>query len=1049
MLGDCMDPEEALNLFVSSHFKLLLAPEFSYAVYKREKLNFFTENKKNLHGVPKDKDIAEQAIKYLIKNGVICDDSKLAEVFGLPFFKENIHNKEQIVGTLHLQKSTIAIIDPKKLSQSRYRHRLRKEIKEEIIQEQKDVIDKAIERKKEEYELVPSVLDGTDFAEPIPEEQEPADEDRFVPWWKRLKLSQDPFPTQEGLAPLAVDLYEKIVFKTPIFEKYVYLANSEPGELFKDTIFFGEFGSGKTTLFDYLEKPLLIEKVFTIYIQLYAEQSFQTLLTNFRKKLYDGLCEKHQLLYKNDPHPWLGSSDFQEGIEKLLTNFSANEDIRGFVTIIDDLHKDSDAFELAMKFINNLQIFKGELVRQIKNLRLAFFVAGSAEWERTIKNDPKYSGSYARQETMPPVTEEAAYEMLNKRLAAFATNLETIRTIDIGFVKRIYRGLQNNKLPITFRSFIQAALSEFGNGNFSILTVDPVHISKEVIVDIRGILESNKILKKKFANLLFGGGIQKEENRKRCLELLVLTYLKNGITEDTRELRENSFGFQRLVRSQLMQKAKLFGDRFKWVICKELSEQNHIVLQRHNLSLEDYLVKIYITPVLMKAKKVEQISEELKRLDLVIKLLTNKEARNLAKASRTKHVHIIEEMDRFERLSDSGIIVRDCIESLALLTKAIARFMGLQIELTDDLPLLTDFWKDFWIRPGEISEFLNQCARFENERSNELGWYVCTLYCEAFSVLVKFFEDERDKSRIMVIPLAGLSNEEILWFREIREKWAKNEFIKVADLTVTIIGKKLGMFLFHVFELLYGDQENRLKNVDSSTRESILQKMKGDQEKGLGILRNEFEQVGRGSLKNFIVGTYGSPTGKQNWEFTFKRALSPLSEIELTRFLDISEQIDAAISQRKDNVANAEQQSRIHSFVLGALEITKRINMAYLLLLEKCLHVIETEGQARFTYYFSFSELKDKDRLSPIFVKPSNAERIAEQLIREKPLVKIDFEDSQTIESRFGIAYREFVTIIARLVKQSPAESKKTGLCVKIARSIGSTFTLFISKADN
>lgn len=208
------------------------------------------------------------------------------------------------------------------------------------------------------------------------------------------------------------------------------------------------------------------------------------------------------------------STDYQENVKKLLQKFSGNENVRGLIIIIDNLHKNPDEFEIAMKFINNLQLFKCELVEDIPQLNIGIFVAGSADWEKIIKNDPKFQGSYIRQETMPPISEEIANEMLNRRLSAFATNPDTIKTIDKGFVSRIYRGLQK-KEPITFRSFIRAALQEFEKGNFSILTVDPIHISKEDLVDIKTALEWNPILKKKIDNLLYGGKIQREENRKK------------------------------------------------------------------------------------------------------------------------------------------------------------------------------------------------------------------------------------------------------------------------------------------------------------------------------------------------------------------------------------------------------------------------------------------------------------------------------------------------------------------------------------------------------
>jgi len=300
----------------------------------------------------------------------------------------------------------------------------------------------------------------------------------------------------------------------------------------------------------------------------------------------------------------------------------------------------------------------------------------------------------------------------------------------------------------------------------------------------------------------------------------------------------------------------------------------------------------------------------------------------------------------------------------------------------------------------------------------------------------------------MLVPFSGLSNEEIIRFREIREKWSSNQFFEVARLTTTVVEKKLKFFLFHVFELLYGDRENRLKHLDSTTRDYIVQNIKKDQARGFGISKNEFEQVNRGNYKNFIIGSYGSPIGKQNWDLIFKSALSPLSETEMKQFLDVFAELDIATTHFKESAINAEQQSGIYSYVLKTIDATRRINGAYLKIIESCLHVIETGGQPRFAHYFSFSELRDKDQLLPIFIKQANADRICEQLLREKPLVAIDLEDSQAIESRYSTSYREFVAIVSRLINQTQIESHQSGLSLKIEKSNGSSITLLIDKID-
>jgi len=1041
MGNDLVDRNEALNLFIKGNFKLILSEPFPKEIFKKAKLTFFMDGHKNV-GVPRDEEIAGQAAYYFIRNGVISSEDKLCKVLSLPFFAKNIRNKEPFLELLRLQKSTIAIVEPKKLSEAEVREKVRQEIKQEIIEEQVQDIEDAIEKKREEYLLVPSILDQQEFEELVGE-VEPSAEEEFLPWWKHLKLTGDPFPIQEGLAKIADDLYEKVVYKTPIFEKHLVLMKESPEELFKDTIFFGEFGSGKTTLFDYLKKPLMNEKIFAIYIQLYAESTFQALLAKFNKKLFERLCELYELLYDADPRVWLKSPEFQDNIISMLQKFCADDNVKGLVIIIDNLHKNFDEFEIAMKFVNNLQLFKGELVRQIPNLNLGILIAGSAEWEKTIKNQPKFQGSYIRHETMPSITEEAAYEMLNKRLSAFATNPDTIKTIDIGFVRRIYRGLQNNKLPITFRSFIRAALDEFEKSNFTILSVDPVHLSKETLAEIKETIEWNKILKKRFDNILFGGGIQKEENRKKTLELLISTYLQRGIPETSKVFQDNKFGFQRLAKSGLIQKSTS-PSGFKWVVCKELDYANRTIMKEHNLSLEDYLTKIFVAPLHVRPAKVTKTTEELGRIDSLINVIANKEVKGLARASRDKHEAIIEQMERHERTPESANAVSDCITSLALLTKALARFLGLEVAHKDDMGFMKEFWKDFWFSPGEVSEFINQAERFGELRLDEHVWYSCMVYRDAYTVLLGFFEDEVDKSRYMMIPIAGLTNDEIKQFHEIRNSWAKHSYFEVADQTSRLVEKKLRLFLFNVFTLLFGEQEARLSRLDKATREYILQNAKKDQVKGLGSSKNEFEQVNRGNYKNFMISSYDREVGRRNWTQVFKQVFAPLAENDIKNFLDMLAEFNIATSHVKQGAFGAEQQTRIFNYVLKSIDAVRKMNDAYRRLVETGLHVVEEPIEQR-KFYFSLLDLEDKDSLTPAFAKDTNAKRIVAQLLSQDQLA-IDLEDSQFIESLFSIAYREFMTILARLIIQTPMEAKKTGIRVEIVNSRGCIVMLSVSK---
>jgi hypothetical protein len=92
-----------------------------------------------------------------------------------------------------------------------------------------------------------------------------------------------------------------------------------------------------------------------------------------------------------------------------------------------------------------------------------------------------------------------------------------------------------------------------------------------------------------------------------------------------------------------------------------------------------------------------------------------------------------------------------------------------------------------------------------------------------------------------------------------------------------------------------------------------------------------------------MVG-YGSALGKQNWEQIFKKALSPLSENDLKRFLDIFSTISEGNQQAKENTINADNQAEIFSYIIRSIELTKRINSDYRSAIEKSFYAIETGG---------------------------------------------------------------------------------------------------------
>ena len=85
-------------------------------------------------------------------------------------------------------------------------------------------------------------------------------------WWQRLKLNDNPF--ERLRSPLTGSM--EYVVETPIYEKFSGRIDSI-GTLFgKVFVIYGQFGSGKTTLFEYLTNKLrlLDKKIEPIFLRI-------------------------------------------------------------------------------------------------------------------------------------------------------------------------------------------------------------------------------------------------------------------------------------------------------------------------------------------------------------------------------------------------------------------------------------------------------------------------------------------------------------------------------------------------------------------------------------------------------------------------------------------------------------------------------------------------------------------------------------------------------------------------------------------------------------
>lgn len=117
------------------------------------------------------------------------------------------------------------------------------------------------------------------------------------------------------------------------------------------------------------------------------------------------------LLHSNQ----ISDKNYLQIIRNILSELSKQRGFKGFVVVVDDLHKNIKAFEAVIDFLSYLQIFTSNLIKGT-DYNFGLYVAGIPSWVDKISSDPRLSGSLIREEKFPVISELDAYNMLNKRL---------------------------------------------------------------------------------------------------------------------------------------------------------------------------------------------------------------------------------------------------------------------------------------------------------------------------------------------------------------------------------------------------------------------------------------------------------------------------------------------------------------------------------------------------------------------------------------------------------------------------------------------------------
>jgi hypothetical protein len=285
-----MNKEEAIRNFVRKNYTLLKDKEtFDRKRYKDIKKVYFGKELRFRFGNPRDKEICNCFVEdFLIKTQRISDKETLEQIISeTPFLKMNNIKADDYIALIDLTTKKYAIKEEihglnEFEKQEQYIEWLKKERVKELDEHAKKY-DELIEQKKEVYRRLPSILDDADFDEP----KELPKEDETKEWWEELNLRENPFPgPMMGFFQIDKSLYDEIIVETPPIQWALAKIKKEKIDIFhKGFLLGGEFGTGKTTFFDFMAPHLTIIPVEPILIAITDKISVAYYVQNFEKQM--------------------------------------------------------------------------------------------------------------------------------------------------------------------------------------------------------------------------------------------------------------------------------------------------------------------------------------------------------------------------------------------------------------------------------------------------------------------------------------------------------------------------------------------------------------------------------------------------------------------------------------------------------------------------------------------------------------------------------------------------------------------------------------------
>ena len=470
-----MNREEVTDAFIKEHLRPLTDPSAQKDQVKQLRIAFCS--RRGLHSEERfsQRVLADRVVHVIAAAHRDWGRDELTKALSeMPWLRAELGDARiaEQVELLELgRQSTLKPDDLRRLREERYlseveetiSNRVQAEAERRLEDEHRRLLRtlEALRAKQEDLDSRRSVLDSEGpesalDAQANDANAETTDRSPLVAWWQDLGLESDPFFSNKALHRIPKSKFDSVVVQTPFVKEFIDKIARDPTAYFSQAIVvLGEYGSGKSTLFELLEYRSATGGILPLFITLSPNPSVSNLVSRFVTQLGEGLGSAYPELFDHLPvRPHESPDDFGACISAMKAGLTQHSSNSGYYVFVDGLHLPDTFRRQSLEFLQHLQTFQERCARS--SVPVAIFVAGIPSWSEDIAGFPGLSGAISEVTTIPPISAENAVEAVIRRLLSFTPpGVEPPEIVRLPLRRGFDVLAERLRRPPTFRQYLE------------------------------------------------------------------------------------------------------------------------------------------------------------------------------------------------------------------------------------------------------------------------------------------------------------------------------------------------------------------------------------------------------------------------------------------------------------------------------------------------------------------------------------------------------------------------------------------------------------------